>query len=59
MSQARPRQRGGPGEREGQGPPGNTAVAAGPEDLVGRLDAMVAPAPGSRRGGRGGWGPRR
>ena len=45
MSQARPRQRGGPGEREGQDPPGNTAVAAGPEDLAGRLDAMVAPAP--------------
>jgi hypothetical protein len=44
MSQARPRQRGGLGEREGQDPPGNTAVAAGPEDLAGRLDAMVAPA---------------
>jgi hypothetical protein len=45
VSRARPPQQGNPGERKGRQPPGNAVVAAGPEDLADRLDALVTPAP--------------
>ena len=45
MNRARPRQRGSPGEKDGRDTPQSGAVAAGPEDLADRLDALVTPAP--------------
>jgi hypothetical protein len=45
VSRARPRLRGNPGEQKGREPSRNAVVAAGPEDLADRLDALVTPAP--------------